>query len=99
MPWPRLATLLGVALLAACASKPTPGPTVRVPVPTPCVTEIPNEPDYDPIYGDIYTSVRALLINAEKRQTHIKTLRAILWGCQRPPRSGVGLKADTKHGL
>lgn len=76
------------AALTGCASAPIVTPTrVEVPVPVPCVREIPAAP-IDPRNSAIVepaARARALLAHEQRQAAHIQELRAILLACMDKP--------------
>lgn len=78
----RLILFASIAALSGCATTQT----VRVPVPVPCVTSIPDAPasEFDalPENSPLFTYLQSLLIDRERDRAHIGELRGILEGCR-----------------
>lgn len=78
----RLILFTSIVALSGCATTTT----VRVPVPVPCVTEIPPQPvsEFDalPENAPLFTYLQSLLIDRERDRAHIGELRGILEGCR-----------------
>ena len=82
----RMLWILVSSLLLAGCSAPLPRTVeVRVPVPVPCVSEIPARPAlaWDDLAGaPVYEQVRALLIDSGRLVVHSDELRAVLEACR-----------------
>ena len=69
---------LALLLLAGCASNP-----VQVPIPVPCVTELPARPEAcEPTNETRPEYLRCVLVDCERNKGYTKQLEAVLIGCQ-----------------
>lgn len=82
----RLASLSMLLALVACGSNPPAPPsvvTVKVPVPVPCVREMPTKPDScTPTSRSRQEYLRCLLANHARNEAYKAELEAILLACK-----------------
>ena len=85
MKW--MAATCAAFLLSGCASAPPCEPAeIKIPIPVPCVNEIPNKPDSMmgqlPESATDFDKIQALTIDYLSQQQYIHSLEAVIEGCR-----------------